>query len=93
MQKKCTFCCTNCAMYSCLQAISSTVVSIALNMEQTNAAQMPIASDVTSCHSEYPIMCLQLPDGNEIQIGPDRFKVPEVLFNPVSLPPTLCRAV
>ena len=27
---------------------------------------------------------LQLPDGNEIQIGPDRFKVPEVLFQPVS---------
>jgi len=26
---------------------------------------------------------LQLPDGNEIQIGPDRFKVPEVLFQPV----------
>jgi hypothetical protein len=28
---------------------------------------------------------LQLPDGTEIQVGPDRFKVPEVLFNPVSL--------
>ncbi len=26
---------------------------------------------------------LQLPDGQEIQVGPDRFKVPEVLFNPV----------
>ena len=26
---------------------------------------------------------LQLPDGTEIQIGPDRFKVPEVLFQPV----------
>lgn len=27
---------------------------------------------------------VQLPDGNEIQIGPDRFKVPEILFQPVS---------
>ena len=27
---------------------------------------------------------MQLPDGNEIQIGPDRFKVPEILFQPVS---------
>ncbi len=27
----------------------------------------------------------QLPDGNEIQIGPDRFKVPEILFQPVRL--------
>jgi hypothetical protein len=29
------------------------------------------------------MLFLQLPDGNEIQIGPDRFKVPEVLFQPV----------
>ena len=29
---------------------------------------------------------LQLPDGNEIEIGPDRFAVPELLFNPVLLP-------
>jgi hypothetical protein len=27
---------------------------------------------------------LQLPDGNEIQVGVDRFKVPELLFQPVS---------
>ena len=26
---------------------------------------------------------MQLPDGNEIQVGPDRFKVPEVFFQPV----------
>ena len=26
---------------------------------------------------------MQLPDGTEIQVGPDRFKVPEVLFQPV----------
>lgn len=31
-------------------------------------------------------MPLQLPDGTEIQVGPDRFAVPEVLFNPVRLP-------
>ena len=29
---------------------------------------------------------LQLPDGTEIQVGPDRFGVPEVLFQPVSHP-------
>lgn len=28
--------------------------------------------------------CYQLPDGNEIQVGVDRFKVPELLFQPVS---------
>ncbi|KAL0041850.1 hypothetical protein WJX79_006533 [Trebouxia sp. C0005] len=29
-----------------------------------------------------PTVSYELPDGNEIQIGPDRFKVPEVLFQP-----------
>lgn len=29
------------------------------------------------------VHALQLPDGTEIQVGPDRFKVPEVLFQPV----------
>lgn len=28
---------------------------------------------------------LQLPDGNIVQVGPDRFNVPEVMFQPVSL--------
>lgn len=28
---------------------------------------------------------MQLPDGNEIQVGVDRFKVPELLFQPVSV--------
>ena len=32
-----------------------------------------------TCH-----FALQLPDGTEIQVGPDRFGVPEVLFQPVS---------
>ena len=30
--------------------------------------------------------CVQLPDGNEIQIGPERFGVPELLFQPVGSP-------
>ena len=29
------------------------------------------------------VVHMQLPDGTEIQVGPDRFKVPEVLFQPV----------
>ena len=29
---------------------------------------------------------VQLPDGTEIQVGPDRFGVPEVLFQPVGNP-------
>jgi hypothetical protein len=32
-----------------------------------------------------PLFMLQLPDGNEIQVGVDRFKVPELLFQPVSM--------
>jgi hypothetical protein len=32
-----------------------------------------------------PVFVLQLPDGNEIQVGVDRFKVPELLFQPVSV--------
>lgn len=35
------------------------------------------------------LVLLQLPDGTEIQVGPDRFKVPEVLFNPVCCVVTL----
>jgi actin-related protein len=30
------------------------------------------------------VLPVQLPDGNEIQVGVDRFKVPELLFQPVS---------
>lgn len=33
---------------------------------------------------QLPTTAVQLPDGNEIAIGPDRFQVPEVLFQPVS---------
>jgi Actin len=29
------------------------------------------------------LLAMQLPDGTQIEIGPDRFAVPEVLFNPV----------
>lgn len=29
---------------------------------------------------------LQLPDGQEVTIGVDRFRVPEILFNPVRAP-------
>jgi hypothetical protein len=41
------------------------------------------------CHCCWllPLLLLllsQLPDGNEIQVGVDRFKVPELLFQPVS---------
>lgn len=32
-----------------------------------------------------PLFMPQLPDGNEIQVGVDRFKVPELLFQPVSM--------
>jgi actin-like protein 6A len=32
--------------------------------------------------SNLPTVSYELPDGQEIHIGPDRFKVPEVLFNP-----------
>ena len=28
-------------------------------------------------------MCVQLPDGNELQVGPERFNIPEILFQPV----------
>ena len=30
------------------------------------------------------LMSLQLPDGTEIQVGGDRFQIPELLFQPVS---------
>lgn len=33
-------------------------------------------------HANIPTIPYELPDGNEVQIGSDRFKVPEVLFNP-----------
>jgi hypothetical protein len=42
---------------------------------------MPAAGAV--CHLLL-LLLLQLPDGNEIQVGVDRFKVPELLFQPVS---------
>ena len=32
-----------------------------------------------------PVLLPQLPDGQELQFGPDRFRVPELLFNPVRL--------
>lgn len=35
------------------------------------------------------LLPMQLPDGNEIQVGVDRFKVPELLFQPVSDTPLL----
>ncbi|KAK9815679.1 hypothetical protein WJX72_007893 [[Myrmecia] bisecta] len=33
-------------------------------------------------NANIPTVNYELPDGNEIQVGPDRFKVPEVLFQP-----------
>ena len=42
-------------------------------------------------HSSCWFLAMQLPDGTQIEIGPDRFAVPEVLFNPVG-PSTLCTA-
>ena len=42
-------------------------------------------------HSSCWFLAMQLPDGTQIEIGPDRFAVPEVLFNPVG-PSTLCNA-
>ncbi|QDZ24985.1 actin [Chloropicon primus] len=33
-------------------------------------------------HANIPTVTYELPDGTEVQIGSDRFKVPEVLFNP-----------
>ncbi|CAL8463368.1 g2902 [Coccomyxa elongata] len=33
-------------------------------------------------NASIPTVNYELPDGTEIQVGPDRFKVPEVLFNP-----------
>ncbi len=34
-------------------------------------------------NANIPTVAYELPDGSELQIGPDRFKVPEVLFRPV----------
>ena len=34
-------------------------------------------------HHSCRLLFWQLPDGNEIHVGPARFKVPEILFNPV----------
>ncbi|EIE27441.1 putative Acttin-related protein 4 [Coccomyxa subellipsoidea C-169] len=36
-------------------------------------------------NASIPTVNYELPDGQEIQVGPDRFKVPEVLFNPDSI--------
>jgi actin-like protein 6A len=32
-----------------------------------------------------PLMAYELPDGNVIEVGPERFSVPELLFNPTPL--------
>ncbi|KAK9839462.1 hypothetical protein WJX81_003687 [Elliptochloris bilobata] len=37
-------------------------------------------------NANIPTVTYELPDGTEIQVGPDRFKVPEVLFQPSILP-------
>lgn len=34
-------------------------------------------------NANIPTVAYELPDGSELHIGPDRFKVPEVLFRPV----------
>lgn len=36
-------------------------------------------------NASIPTVAYELPDGTEIQVGPDRFAVPEVLFNPTLL--------
>ncbi|KAK9839463.1 hypothetical protein WJX81_003687 [Elliptochloris bilobata] len=36
-------------------------------------------------NANIPTVTYELPDGTEIQVGPDRFKVPEVLFQPESI--------
>ncbi|KAG1665661.1 hypothetical protein FOA52_005451 [Chlamydomonas sp. UWO 241] len=33
-------------------------------------------------NSNIPTVSYELPDGQEIHVGPDRFKIPEILFNP-----------
>ncbi len=38
-------------------------------------------------NANIPTVTYELPDGQEIQVGPDRFSVPEVLFNPVRAAP------
>ena len=51
------------------------------------------ALEYSKASSQSVCLCLamQLPDGTQIEIGPDRFAVPEVLFNPVG-PTTVCNA-
>ena len=46
------------------------------------------ASSTAPCMVVFTATCAvaQLPDGQELQIGADRFKVPELLFNPVRCP-------
>jgi len=56
-------------------------------------AQVDARSSQARCsnrrrHVTWTVLPAQLPDGTEIQVGPDRFAVPEVLFNPVR--PCLC---
>ena len=38
---------------------------------------------VCSVDYEWVHACMQLPDGNIVHVGPDRFNVPEILFKPV----------
>ena len=43
-------------------------------------------SQRTRCCRQHAVSAarVQLPDGNELQVGPERFNIPEILFRPVS---------
>jgi centractin len=45
-------------------------------------ARDPRAEDLKVVKSELPELAFELPDGNTVNIGPERFHAPEVLFDP-----------
>lgn len=66
---------------------------MAISGGESLKAQVDAHSSQAHCsnrrrHVTWTVLPAQLPDGTEIQVGPDRFAVPEVLFNPVR--PCLC---
>ena len=66
-----------------IPTVTYEVCAIALLDAPAHEAGSLPGQDVCCELTSHNVHAMQLPDGTEIQVGPDRFKVPEVLFQPV----------
>lgn len=81
---------------------TETVIKERGNVSDTHMAWATefLASDIKESHCRMnelpfveednlnmPMQSYELPDGSSIDIGVERFKIPEILFNPVRTPP------